>query len=44
MDCHVSGAVDFTELGWTADPFNGGQRVDDSASTQASQPGPDRVD
>jgi octaheme c-type cytochrome (tetrathionate reductase family) len=44
MDCHVSGAVDFTELGWTADPFNGGQRVDDSASAQAAEPGANRLD
>ena len=44
MDCHVSGAVDFTALGWTADPLSGGERVDGSASAQASQPGPGRVD
>ncbi|NNJ65876.1 MAG: hypothetical protein HKP16_09925 [Xanthomonadales bacterium] len=26
MDCHSSGAVDWEALGWSSDPFNGGQR------------------
>jgi octaheme c-type cytochrome (tetrathionate reductase family) len=27
-DCHASSAIDWQALGWTADPFDGGERVD----------------
>ena len=34
IDCHVSNNIDFTKLGWTDDPLNGGQRVDGGESAQ----------
>jgi octaheme c-type cytochrome (tetrathionate reductase family) len=42
MDCHTTGYVDWTEIGWTDDPFNGGQRV--SASPSGSSAGAVRLD
>jgi hypothetical protein len=27
-DCHASDAIDWAALGWTADPFDGGERID----------------
>jgi hypothetical protein len=44
MDCHISGAVDFTELGWTADPFSGGERVSSGESVMLDRPAPKRMD
>jgi octaheme c-type cytochrome (tetrathionate reductase family) len=36
VDCHTTGVVDFTELGWTADPLNGGER--EEAGTAVTPP------
>jgi hypothetical protein len=36
MDCHISEYVEWDELGWTDDPFNGGKRVDEGASAGRS--------
>jgi hypothetical protein len=44
MDCHVSSAVDFTELGWTADPLSGGERVDGGESVMLDRPAPKGMD
>jgi len=44
IDCHVSNNIDFTKLGWTADPLNGGQRVEDGASVMLDRPAPQRMD
>ena len=44
IDCHVSNNIDFTELGWTADPLNGGQRVDGGESVMLDRPAPTRLD
>ena len=42
MDCHTTGYVDWTEIGWTDDPFNGGQRV--SGELSGSSAGVARLD
>ena len=42
MDCHTTGYVDWTEIGWTDDPFNGGERVGSELS--GSTNGPARLD
>ena len=44
MDCHITGVVDFTELGWTDDPFNGGERVDGGESVMLDRPAPSSMD
>ena len=36
MDCHSTGYVDWTEIGWTDDPFNGGTRVSSGPSGSAA--------
>ena len=38
LDCHTTGVVDFTELGWTADPLSGGERVDGGEAVMLGQP------
>jgi len=43
LDCH-GGGVDFTELGWTADPINGGERVEEGESVMLDRPAPLRFD
>jgi hypothetical protein len=43
-DCHITGVVDFTELGWTDDPFNGGERVDGGESVMLDRPAPTSMD
>ena len=37
-DCHNSSHIDWQELGWTNDPFNGGNRVEGDAGS-ISDPG-----
>ena len=44
MQCHVGGGVDFTELGWTADPLSGGERVDGGESVMLDRPAPTSMD
>ena len=44
MQCHAGGGVDFTELGWTADPLSGGERVDDGESVMLDRPAPKHMD
>ena len=44
MDCHVGGGVEWDELGWTADPLSGGQRVDGGESVMLDRPAPTRMD
>jgi octaheme c-type cytochrome (tetrathionate reductase family) len=44
MDCHVTGVVDFTELGWTDDPLNGGERISAGESVMLDQPAPAGLD
>ena len=44
IQCHVSNNIDFTELGWTADPLNGGKRVDGGESVMLDRPAPQRLD
>ena len=44
IDCHVSNSVDFTELGWTGDPLNGGERVDGGESVMLDRPAPASMD
>jgi hypothetical protein len=39
-DCHGGGQVDFPALGWTDDPFNGGERVGATPSTYIDLPSP----
>ncbi|MBT8073453.1 MAG: tetrathionate reductase family octaheme c-type cytochrome [Xanthomonadales bacterium] len=39
-DCHGGGQVDFPALGWTDDPFNGGERVDAVPNTYIDLPSP----
>jgi octaheme c-type cytochrome (tetrathionate reductase family) len=34
LDCHQSGMVDFTALGWTADPLDGGVRETAAVATE----------
>ena len=36
LDCHQSGTVDFTALGWTADPMDGGVRNTTAVVTESS--------
>jgi len=43
-DCHTTGVIDFTELGWTADPLQGGDRVDGGESVMLDRPAPVRLD
>jgi len=43
-DCHGGGAVDWEGLGWTDDPFNGGERVTAPAALNASWSVPWRRD
>ena len=44
IDCHVSGNIDFTELGWTDDPLNGGERVNGGESVMLDRPTPAGLD
>ena len=44
LDCHTTGAIDFTELGWTDDPLSGGERVDGGESVMLDRPAPARLD
>ena len=44
IDCHTTGDIDFTKLGWTADPLQGGERVDSSESAMLKQPTSNRLD
>jgi len=44
LDCHAGGGVDFTELGWTADPISGGERVEEGDSVMLDRPAPLRLD
>jgi len=44
IDCHVSGNIDFTELGWTDDPLNGGERVNGGESVMLDRPVPASLD
>jgi hypothetical protein len=43
-DCHTTGVIDFTELGWTGDPLQGGDRVDGGESVMLDRPAPVRLD
>ena len=43
-DCHTTGVIDFTELGWTGDPLQGGDRVDGGESVMLDRPAPPRLD
>jgi octaheme c-type cytochrome (tetrathionate reductase family) len=43
-DCHTTGVIDFTELGWTGDPLQGGERVDGGESVMLDRPAPVRLD
>lgn len=43
-DCHSSEAVDWEGLGWTDDPFNGGERIPPTASATLKWMPPMRLD
>ena len=44
LQCHLNGGIEWDELGWTADPLNGGDRVNGGESVMLDRPAPARMD